>query len=224
MANETTTSTLDDLTNASLVTPTIIYALSEKPGIAIAACREFDLTGLFASNVVKIPVETSWWGTPYDRGAGLDAVIDHLLHIVDVAGDVGMLVERLRPLVRRADRRARRPQPQRGPDRPMVGAVEVGRREDGRGFVEAARVDQRSTDHGLFGFGGVRGVVHARGSCCWLPFTLRSPASIARCAVTPSVVRIRFPELSVLQSLNQLLRTALRNVARQSMYFFAFPV
>lgn len=76
MANETTTSTLDDLTNASLVTPTIIYALSEKPGIAIAACREFDLTGLFASNVVKIPVETSWWGTPYDRGAGLDAEFD----------------------------------------------------------------------------------------------------------------------------------------------------
>jgi len=76
MANETTTSTLDDITNASLVLPLIINALSEKPGLAIAACREFDLTQGFASNVVKLPVETSWWGTPYDRGASIDTELD----------------------------------------------------------------------------------------------------------------------------------------------------
>lgn len=76
MANETTTSTLDDLTNASLTVPVIIYALSERPGLAISACREFDLTQGHASNVAKLPVETSFWGTPYDRGAGLDTEFD----------------------------------------------------------------------------------------------------------------------------------------------------
>lgn len=60
MANETTTSTLDDLTNASLTVPVIIYALSERPGLAISACREFDLTQGHASNVAKLPVETSF--------------------------------------------------------------------------------------------------------------------------------------------------------------------
>ena len=75
MANETTTSTLDDITNASIAYPIIINALSERPGLAMAACREFDLTGL-ATNAVKLPVETSWWGTPYDRGASIDTELD----------------------------------------------------------------------------------------------------------------------------------------------------
>lgn len=75
MANETTTSTLDDLTNSSIVEAIMIPALSESPGIAIKACREFSLIGR-PSNVLKLPIETSWWGTPYDRGASIDTELD----------------------------------------------------------------------------------------------------------------------------------------------------
>ena len=75
MANETTTSTLDDLTNASIVEAILIPALSEQPGLALKACREFSLIGR-PSNVLKLPIETSWWGTPYDRGASVDTELD----------------------------------------------------------------------------------------------------------------------------------------------------
>ncbi len=70
MANETTTSTLDDLTNSSLVQPLMIAALSEQPGIAVRNCREFDLTGQ-PTNAAKIAVEHSYWGSANDRGAGV---------------------------------------------------------------------------------------------------------------------------------------------------------
>lgn len=69
MANETTTTTLDDLTNASLVEPTIILALSEQPGL-YRFCREFNAIGK-STNAIKIPTETSWWGSPDDTGTGV---------------------------------------------------------------------------------------------------------------------------------------------------------
>ena len=75
MANETTTATLDDITNASLVGPHMIKALSERPGLYMLA-KEFDLTGPFASPAMKLPVETSWWGSANDDGAGVDLEYD----------------------------------------------------------------------------------------------------------------------------------------------------
>lgn len=75
MALETTTSTLDDITHAALIGPYIIRALSEKPGFYMHG-KEFDLTGPFAGLGVKIPSETSWWGSANDDGAGVDTEFD----------------------------------------------------------------------------------------------------------------------------------------------------
>lgn len=75
MANEITTSTLDDLTNANLVEPVVIMALSEQPGIAIESCREFSLIGKPATGI-KIPTQTAYWGSANDRGAGVDTEFD----------------------------------------------------------------------------------------------------------------------------------------------------
>lgn len=74
MANEITTTTLDDLTNATLVEPVIIYALSEQPGLW-RLCREFNLIGK-PTLAAKIPTETSWWGSADDDGAGVDLEFD----------------------------------------------------------------------------------------------------------------------------------------------------
>ncbi len=74
MANEVTTSTLDDLTNPSLVEPYLVRALSEQPGL-YKFCKEFNLTDK-ATNALKIPSETSWWGSANDAGAGVDTEWD----------------------------------------------------------------------------------------------------------------------------------------------------
>lgn len=70
MANETTTTTADDLTHASLVQPVLIKALSARARLYRFA-RQFNLIGQ-ATNAAKIPVQTSWWGSAADRGAGVD--------------------------------------------------------------------------------------------------------------------------------------------------------
>ncbi len=70
MANETTTATADDLTHASLVQPVLIKALSARARLYRFA-RQFNLIGQ-ATNAAKIPVQTSWWGSAADRGAGVD--------------------------------------------------------------------------------------------------------------------------------------------------------
>lgn len=74
MALETTTSTLDDLTNPSLAEPYLIHALSEQPGL-YKFCKEFNLVDK-PTNVLKIPSETSWWGSANDAGAGVDTEFD----------------------------------------------------------------------------------------------------------------------------------------------------
>lgn len=70
MTSEISTTSLDDVTNASLVEPVIILALSEQPGLAMRYCREFSAIGK-ATNAIKIPTQTSYWGSPNDRGAGV---------------------------------------------------------------------------------------------------------------------------------------------------------
>jgi hypothetical protein len=70
MANETTTTTLDDIVHATLIEPTLIAALSEKPGLFRFA-QEYNLIGK-ATLAAKIASETSWWGSPDDIGAGVD--------------------------------------------------------------------------------------------------------------------------------------------------------
>lgn len=73
-ANETTTTTLDDLTHASLVQPVIIRALTEKPGCWRGA-REFNIIDQ-ATNAAKLPTETSYWGSANDDGVGVDTEFD----------------------------------------------------------------------------------------------------------------------------------------------------
>ena len=76
MANETTTTTLNDLTHTSLIEPVMIAALSESPGIANFICRQFNMLGL-KSNALSIPTETSWWGTAGQSAeAGVDTEFD----------------------------------------------------------------------------------------------------------------------------------------------------
>jgi hypothetical protein len=74
MANETTTTTLDDATHATLVQPFFKRALSEKPGLWRFA-RQTNLIGQAAQGA-KIVTETSWWGSPADDGAGVDTEFD----------------------------------------------------------------------------------------------------------------------------------------------------
>src|SRR5688572_21078845 len=71
MANETTTTTLDDLTHTQLIQPYLIAALTEQPGLAQLACKEFDMRGM-STGTLKLPAETSWWGAPNDDGVGVD--------------------------------------------------------------------------------------------------------------------------------------------------------
>lgn len=71
MASESTTTTLDDLTHASLVQPVVIAALTEM-GSLWKFTREFSSIADQATSAAKIPVETSWWGSPNDDGASLD--------------------------------------------------------------------------------------------------------------------------------------------------------
>jgi hypothetical protein len=71
MAAEITTTTLNDFTNSALVEPTVILALSEKPGIANAHCRQFSLIGK-PTNALSIPTETSFWGSANDDGVAVD--------------------------------------------------------------------------------------------------------------------------------------------------------
>lgn len=71
MALETTTTSLDDFTHSSLVEPTVIMALTEIAGFVTSNFREFNGIGK-ATNALKIPTQTSWWGAPDDDGAGVD--------------------------------------------------------------------------------------------------------------------------------------------------------
>ena len=71
MANEITTTTMNDVTNSALVEPVIIMALSEQAGITIRSCREFNAIGK-PTNALTIPTQTSYWGSANDDGAGVD--------------------------------------------------------------------------------------------------------------------------------------------------------
>lgn len=70
MANEISTSSVASFTNSGLVQPVVILALSEQPGLAIRMCREFNAVNQKTTSI-KIPTQTSYWGTPNDRGAGV---------------------------------------------------------------------------------------------------------------------------------------------------------
>lgn len=69
-AGETTTTTLNDITNTALVQPVIVQALSEKPGLH-RFCEVYDLTDQ-PTATATIPTQTSWWGSANDDGVGLD--------------------------------------------------------------------------------------------------------------------------------------------------------
>lgn len=71
--NAVTTTSLNDFTNSALVVPFVIAALSEQGGFDKYA-REFQIPD--GTGTATIPTETSWWGTPNDRGAGVDTEFD----------------------------------------------------------------------------------------------------------------------------------------------------
>lgn len=75
MANEITTTSHNDIINPTLAVPYIVRALSEKPGLW-RFCKEWDLTGDFASGAMVVPREVSFWGSPDDNGAGVDTEYD----------------------------------------------------------------------------------------------------------------------------------------------------
>lgn len=74
MALETNSSAVDDLINSTLVGPLMVKALSEQPRCYRFA-RQFDMRGM-NSPAMKIPLAVSWWGTPNDRGASVDAELN----------------------------------------------------------------------------------------------------------------------------------------------------
>jgi hypothetical protein len=70
MTQEITTVSLASFTHAYLIQPVIIAALSEQPGFAVRNCREFNLVGQ-GTTAAQLPIESAYWGTPNDRGAGV---------------------------------------------------------------------------------------------------------------------------------------------------------
>lgn len=75
MADEITTTSHNDITNPTLAVPYIVRALSEKPGLW-RLCKEWNLTGDFASPAMVVPKEVSFWGSPDDNGTGTDTEFD----------------------------------------------------------------------------------------------------------------------------------------------------
>lgn len=71
--NQITATTFDDLTHSTLTTAIVIAALSEMPGLEKFA-REINVPD--GAQGVKIPTETSWWGSANDDGASVDTELD----------------------------------------------------------------------------------------------------------------------------------------------------
>lgn len=74
MANEITTTTIDDFSYAAIISPILIATLSEKAQF-IAWAREFNIVNQ-ASDSYKVGSIDSYWGTPNDDGAGVDTEFD----------------------------------------------------------------------------------------------------------------------------------------------------
>lgn len=77
MANETTTTSANDLANQTTIEPVLIHALMERPGLARRVCRKFSIVGK-PGKTLQIPKLNSYWGTtaPAERGAGVDTEFD----------------------------------------------------------------------------------------------------------------------------------------------------
>lgn len=74
MSLETNAAAVDDLINTTVAGPFMVKALSEQPRCYRFA-RQIDMRGV-ASPSQKIPLAVSWWGTPNDRGASVDAELN----------------------------------------------------------------------------------------------------------------------------------------------------
>lgn len=77
MANETTTTSANDLANQTTIEPVLIHALMERPGLARRVCRKFSLVGK-PGKTLQIPRLNSYWGNtgPGERGAAVDLEFD----------------------------------------------------------------------------------------------------------------------------------------------------
>lgn len=74
MANETTTTTINDLTYAAIIQPVLLATLSEMAQFLMFA-REASIVGQ-PSTAAKFGDITSYWGSPNDDGAGVDTEFD----------------------------------------------------------------------------------------------------------------------------------------------------
>jgi hypothetical protein len=74
MALETNSTAVDDLIHATLIAPDIVRALSEQ-ALTYRYARQFNMQGLAAA-ALKIPTQTSSWGSPNDRGVAVDTELD----------------------------------------------------------------------------------------------------------------------------------------------------
>jgi hypothetical protein len=70
VANEITAASVNDVTTGTVIETVLLSALSEQ-GSLLMLPREFNLTGR-PGNTLTIPILDSYWGTPGDRGAGVD--------------------------------------------------------------------------------------------------------------------------------------------------------
>jgi hypothetical protein len=74
MALETDSAAVDDLIHTTLIGPFMTKALTEQPR-AHGFARQINMTA-HASPSMQIPLAVSWWGTPNDRGASVDAELN----------------------------------------------------------------------------------------------------------------------------------------------------
>jgi hypothetical protein len=74
MSNETNAASVDDLIHPALIGPFMQKAVSERAN-CFGYARQINMIGL-ASPAMDIPIATSWWGTPTDRGASVDTELN----------------------------------------------------------------------------------------------------------------------------------------------------
>lgn len=74
MANETTTTTANDITYSAVIAPAFLATLAEH-SLPMTWCNEYDITGQ-PSNAIDIPRAASDYGSADDDGAGVDTEYD----------------------------------------------------------------------------------------------------------------------------------------------------
>ena len=72
MANEITTTSVNDVIQSPVIAPILLNALSEHGGWLLSLPRELPSLVGKPGSAYSVPVFDSYWGTPGDRGASVD--------------------------------------------------------------------------------------------------------------------------------------------------------